>query len=239
MLKNYFTIAWRNLRRNRTFSILNILGLAVGMASATLILLWIGHVSSIDQFHTKLGRLYQVFSNDKVEGAIRTLNATPEIMAPELAKDFPEIEGASRINWGSRNLLSPVLSAEASAKADSTNQGILSNGNVVDPDFLKMFTLPFVTGDPNTALNDPMAMVITQSLARRLFHTEDAYGRTVRMGARSLFKITGILKDAPPNTMFRDSRLSNSSVSRMGRATLAIAVSPVGRTRPRGGSMKR
>jgi putative ABC transport system permease protein len=194
MFKNYFTIAWRNLIRNRAFSIINILGLAVGMASATLILLWVQYVAGIDQFHSRLDRLYEVFSNDKVDGTIRTLDHTPEIMAPELVKDYPEIEGASRINWGSRNLLSP----------DSTTPGILSNGNVVDPDFLMMFDLPFVAGDPKTALNDPQSMVITRQLARRLFHTDDVMGRTVRMGAHDLFKITGILNDPPANTMFRD-----------------------------------
>ena len=193
MFRNYFTIAWRNLARNRVFSVINILGLAIGMASATLILLWVHHVSSIDQFHTKLDRLYEVFSNDKVQGTIRTLSATPEIMAPALMKDFPEIEGASRINWGSRNLLT----------GDTMTAGIMSSGNVVDPDFLKMFTLPFKTGDPKSALNDPQAMVITEGLAMRLFHTDDVIGRTVRMGARDLFKITGILKDPPVNTMFR------------------------------------
>jgi len=67
-----------------------------------------------------------------------------------------------------------------------------------------MFTLPFVAGDPKTALDDPMSMVITKQLAKKLFHTEDVFGRTVRMGAHSLYKITGILKDPPANTMFRD-----------------------------------
>ena len=194
MFRNYFTIAWRNLARNRAFSVINILGLAIGMASAILILLWVSQVSGVDQFHTKLDRLYEVFSNDKVQGTIRTLSATPEIMAPALKNEFPEIEGASRINWGSRNLLS----------ADSATPGIMSSGNVVDPDFLKMFTLPFVTGDPNTALDQPKNMVITQGLAKRLFHTEDVFGRTVRMGAHDLFKITGIIKDPPSNTMFRN-----------------------------------
>jgi putative ABC transport system permease protein len=197
MFKNYFTIAWRTLIRNRTFSIINILGLAVGMASATLILLWVQYVASIDQFHSKLDRLYEVFSNDKVDGTIRTLNSTPAIMAPELKNDFPEIEGASRINWGSRNLLSNAL--------EGPNRiSFLSTGNVVDPDFLNMFDLPFVLGDPKTAFNDPQGMVVTEQLARKLFHTEDVLGRTVHMGTHSLFKITGILKDAPANTMFRD-----------------------------------
>src|SRR5580658_2761497 len=108
MLKNYFLIAWRNLLRNKGFSIINILGLAIGMASATLILLWVQYVASFDQFHSKLDRLYEVFSNDKIDGTIRTENGAPSIMTIELKKDYPEIEGVSRINWGSRNLLSPV-----------------------------------------------------------------------------------------------------------------------------------
>ncbi len=182
------------MRRNKSFSVINILGIAIGMASATLILLWIQHVSSIDQFHAKLDRLYEVFSNDKVQGTIRTVDATPEIMAPSLKSEFPEIEGASRINWGSRNLLS----------TDSTTAGIMSSGNVVDADFLYMFTLLFVQGDPNTALDQPKNMIITQGLAKKLFHMDDVFGRTVRMGAHDLFTITGIIKDPPSNTMFRN-----------------------------------
>ena len=197
MFRNYFTIAWRNLLRNRAFSIINISGLAIGMASGILILLWVQYVSGIDQYHSKIDRLYEVFSNDKVDGTIRTLNSTPAIMAPELKADFPEMEGASRINWGSRNLLSNTL--------DGPNRiSILSTGNVVDPDFLTMFSLPFIAGDPKTAFNDPQGMVVTKQLASKLFHTEDVLGRTVHMGAHGLYKVTGILNDPPTNTMFRD-----------------------------------
>jgi putative ABC transport system permease protein len=212
MLKNYFLIAWRNLLRNKGFSIINILGLAIGMASATLILLWVQYVASFDQFHSKLDRLYEVFSNDKIDGTIRTENGAPSIMTIELKKDYPEIEGVSRINWGSRNLLSPVEASARPGPASSAqasvpvanNPGILSTGNVVDPDFLKMFDLPFVAGDPNTALNDPQAMVVTKRLARQLFHTDNVLGRTIRMGRATLFKITGILEDEHRNSMFRD-----------------------------------
>jgi putative ABC transport system permease protein len=90
MLKSYFKIAIRNLLRNKGFSIINISGLAIGMASALLILLWVRGVSGVDQFHTKLDRLYQVWSNDKINGTIRSLSATPEIMAPELKKAIPK-----------------------------------------------------------------------------------------------------------------------------------------------------
>jgi ABC-type antimicrobial peptide transport system permease subunit len=197
MFRNYFTIAWRNLIRNKSFSIINILGLAIGMASAILILLWVQYVAGIDQYHSKIGRLYEVFSNDKVDGTIRTLNSTPAIMAPELKNDFPEIEGASRINWGSRNLLSNTLEGP-------NRTSFLSTGNVVDPDFLTMFSLPFVAGDPRSAFNDPQSMVVTEQLARKLFHTQDVLGRTIHMGAHGLYKVTGVLKDPPANTMFRD-----------------------------------
>jgi hypothetical protein len=160
------------------------------MASAMLILLWIWGVTSVDQFHTKLARLYQVWSNDKINGTIRTLSATPEIMAPELKKSYPEIEGVTRTNW-TRNLLSGAGETK-----------LMSIGNVVDPDFLTMFSLPLTHGNAETARSDPQAIVITQTLARKLFDTEDVVGRTIKMGKSDNFKVTGILKDLPANTQF-------------------------------------
>jgi ABC-type antimicrobial peptide transport system permease subunit len=204
MLKNYLTIAWRNLIRNRSFSIINILGLAIGMASAALILLWCQYVASADQFHSNLGRLYEVFSNDKIEGMIRTVNSTPEIMAPELTKDFPEIESASRINW-SRNLISATvtLASRPGASPNPDPSAFMSPGFIVDPDFLTMFSLAFVAGDPRTALKDPHGIVITQQLAQQLFHTQDAIGRTVNMGGSELFKVTGVIRDIHKNSFLQ------------------------------------
>jgi len=86
MLKNYFKVAIRNLVRNKSFSAINISGLAIGMASAILILLWIQNEVSHDRFHTKLDRLYEIWSNNTIDGSIRSLTNTPEIMAPELKK---------------------------------------------------------------------------------------------------------------------------------------------------------
>src|SRR4029453_6311609 len=101
----FFKIAYRNLLRNKGFSIINISGLAIGMASAVLILLWIQNEVSHDRFHKKLDRLYQVWSNDKINGSIRSLTNTPEIMAPSLKEDYPEIEEVTRVSW-TRNLFS-------------------------------------------------------------------------------------------------------------------------------------
>jgi putative ABC transport system permease protein len=99
MTNNLFKNALRNVVRNKGFSILNIGGLAVGMASAMIILLWVQNEMSFDRFHTKLNRLYEVWSNDKINGSIRSMTYTPEIMAPALKKDYPEVEEVSRVSW--------------------------------------------------------------------------------------------------------------------------------------------
>src|SRR5215470_4172329 len=139
MIKNYLRVAFRNLRRNKAFSIINIGGLAFGMASAILILLWVQNEVSHDRFHEKLDRLYEVWSNDKIDGSIRSLTNTPEIMAPTLKKDYPEIEDVTRVRW-TRNLV-----------AASDDKKLMSTGAVVDPGFLTMFSFPLAKGNKQTA----------------------------------------------------------------------------------------
>jgi putative ABC transport system permease protein len=99
MLKNYFKIAFRNLLRNKGFSVINISGLAIGMASAVLILLWIQNEVSYDRFHANNNRLYEVWGNNISDGGIQSGLATPQLMGPALKKDYPEIEDAARIGW--------------------------------------------------------------------------------------------------------------------------------------------
>src|SRR3984885_10762901 len=105
MLKNYFKIAFRNLRRSKGFSIINISGLAIGMASAILILLWIQNEISYDRFHENGDRIYEVYGNNLVGGKIESSIHTPEIMAPILKNDIPELDQVSRISWGDDYLL--------------------------------------------------------------------------------------------------------------------------------------
>lgn len=190
MLRNFFKIAYRNILRNKGFSFINISGLAIGMASAMLILLWVQNEVSYDRFHVKLNRLYQVWSNDKIDGSIRSLTNTPEIMAPALKKDYPEVEDVTRVNW-TRNL----FSAEGEKK-------LMSVGAVVDPGFLTMFSFPLLKGNATTALYDPHSIVVTQKLAKKLFNTEDVIGKIARMGNAENYTITGVLKDFPGNTQF-------------------------------------
>ncbi|HET7003127.1 MAG TPA: ABC transporter permease, partial [Puia sp.] len=190
MTNNLFKNAIRNIRRNKGFSILNIGGLAIGMASAMVILLWVQNEISFDRFHTKINRLYEVWSNDKINGSIRSMTYTPEIMAPALKKDYPEVEEVTRVSW-TRNLLS-----------DNGEKKLMSTGAVVDPGFLIMFDFPLLSGSTGSVLRDPHSIVLTQQLAKTLFNTEDVVGKTIRMGNSDNLIVTGVLKDFPANTQF-------------------------------------
>ncbi|HMH34773.1 MAG TPA: ABC transporter permease [Puia sp.] len=192
MLKNYFKIAYRNLIRNKVFSIINISGLAIGMASAILILLWIQNEVSYDRFHVRGDRLYEAWSVDreKVDGILRSYTPTPEIMAPSLQKDYPEVEAVTRMSWP-QQLLFGV--GDKSLKA---------SGMSVDTAFLTMFSYPLLRGDPRTALRDAGSLVITEKMAIKLFGNTDVIGKTVKLEAMDNLTVTAVAKDLPNNTQF-------------------------------------
>jgi putative ABC transport system permease protein len=190
MLKNYFKIAIRNLYRNKGFSFINILGLAIGMASAILILLWIYHEVSYDQFHEKKDRIYEAWNRDIMNDKINCWNTTPKILASALQKDNPEIERVVRVNWNSRYLFA------------AGEKKIPASGNFVDSGFLQMFSFQLLKGNPSTALNDPHSVVLTERLAKKLFGNDDPMGKTIKVENRDNFIVTGIVKDQPNNTRF-------------------------------------
>ncbi len=198
MLKNYIKIAFRNLFRNKGFSLINIGGLAIGMSSAILILLWVQNEISYDRFHEKNNRLYEVWGNSIYDGALQTGLATPQLMGPALKNDYPEIESAARINWNSSFLFG------------YGDKHIKATGTWADPSFLTMFSFPLLKGNASTALNDPYSLVITEKMSRKLFGDEDPMGKVVRFDNSENFKVTGLLKDLPNNTQF-DFEFLNSS----------------------------
>src|SRR6476660_6138682 len=106
MFRHFFKIAFRNLFRNKGFSIINISGLAIGMASAILILLWIQNEVSYDQFHEKKERIYEAWNRATFNGILNCWNTTPKILARTLERDLPEVEQAVRVDWGSNYLFS-------------------------------------------------------------------------------------------------------------------------------------
>jgi ABC-type antimicrobial peptide transport system permease subunit len=163
------------------------------MASAMIIFLWIQNEVSVDRFHEKGDRLYEAWSIDreKVDGKLGVYTPTPEIMAPSLKKDYPELEEVTRVGWNSRILLA---FGDKSLKAD---------GFAVDTGFITMFSFPLLRGDVRSALRDPYSLLITEKLAKKLFGNSDAMGKTIKVENQDNFTVTGILKDPPANTQFQ------------------------------------
>ncbi|MFK7814587.1 MAG: ABC transporter permease [Maribacter sp.] len=190
MFKNYLKIAWRNLLRNKSFSLLNIVGLSIGLAVTALILIWINFEMGYDRFHENNDRIYQVNNMYPVDGEIWTWNSTPKIMAEVIKNDYPEVEGVSRYFYDTPFLFS------------KDDKRIKSTGTIVDPDFLKMFSFPLVEGNIETVFEEVNSVVITQEFAKKLFGNEPAVGKIVKVDNADSFKVTGILKDLPQNTEF-------------------------------------
>ncbi len=190
MLKNYLKIAWRNLLRNRSFSLLNILGLSIGLAVTALIMIWINFEVGVDQFHTNKNRIYQVYNKYPVDGELWTWNSTPKVMGPVIKKDYPEVEAVTRYFYDTPFLFS------------KDDKRIKSTGTIVDPDFLKMFDFPLVEGTVETVLDGVNSVVVTETFAKKMFGNKSAMGKTVKVDNADNFMITGILKDLPSNTGF-------------------------------------
>ena len=191
MLKNFFKVAFRNLWKNKAFSFINITGLAIGMASAMLLLLWIYDEVSFDRFHEKRDRIYEVWNRAEFSGALHSWSTTPKVLARTLEHDYPEVELAVRVNW-SNDLLFSV-----------GEKRIMEPGNIVDSAFLDMFSFPLLKGNPHTALNDMHSIVITEKLAKKFFGIDDPMGKMIKIDNKETFRVTGLAKDPPGNSRFQ------------------------------------
>jgi putative ABC transport system permease protein len=189
MIRNFFIVAFRNLRRNKIFSTINILGLAIGMASAILICLWIIDEFSYDRFYAKEDRLFMM-RRQETTGSFRTVNWTPKVLAPTLKSDFPDIEDVAR--WENINFLMSVGDHHFNAR-----------GNITDSGFLKMFSFPLLEGNPHGALVSSTDIVITESFAKMLFGKESALGKQIRIDSANLVTVKAVLKDLPDNSRFQ------------------------------------
>ena len=189
MLRNYFKILIRNLVKNKAFSIINILGLTIGMASAILIILWIQQEYSVDKFHEKGDRLYAVYNREDDGTKKWVNNSTPRILGKTLMTDFPEVEAVTRHNGINR------LFSVGENKLNAY-------GIIVDSTFLNMFSFKLLEGEVKNALNNPKNIVLTESFAKTLFGKKNAMGQTIKIDTASQFTVSGILKDLPNNTDF-------------------------------------
>lgn len=189
MLKNFFKSTIRNLWRRRGFSAINILGLAIGMAAAILILLWVQNERSTDRFYSKTDRIYLLHNRYKAAGEWQIWDNTPNLLAPTLKHDYAGVEDAARYR-----IVYFLMS--------SGDNHLQPRGAFADSSFLKLFDLSFLKGNAASALKGNKDIVLTQNLATRLFGKEDPMGKTVRIDSADNFVVTGVLKNLPANTNF-------------------------------------
>ncbi|HWB26134.1 MAG TPA: ABC transporter permease [Chitinophagaceae bacterium] len=190
MLKNFITIGWRNLLKNKGFSALNISGLAIGMASALIILLWVQSEIVYDNIYPDQDRLMVAWNKDTWDKNVECWSTTPKVLGPNIKKDFPEIEKETRVNWGN----SPLFSVG--------DKRLTEYGTCVDNDFLTMFGFPFIQGNASTAFKDPYNIVVTDKLAEKLFGTKDAVGKIVKLDNKDNYTVSAVMKEFPKNSRF-------------------------------------
>jgi putative ABC transport system permease protein len=190
MLWNYLKVTWRNIRRYKGYSFINIVGLAVGLTSCILILLWVQDELSYDRFHTSADDLYRIVAEwRKTEPATHYWPVCAPL-APALKEEFPEIIRATRFTRLRRGQL-----VKFGDKNFTEAQICLT-----DPDFFEMFTFPFIQGDVQTALSNPDSFVLTEEMAAKYFGTENPLGKTLNINNEYDFTVTGVIKNIPHNS---------------------------------------
>ncbi|HXB93842.1 MAG TPA: ABC transporter permease [Puia sp.] len=196
MLKSYLTTAWRNIRKNKIFSFINVIGLSIGMAACLLILQYVNFELSYDQFNKNVGDLYRVY-NDRYQNGklIQHGTITYSAIGKAMQNDFPEVVDHSRMEPFGNQIIT-------SGTTKFGDQPVLG----VDNSFLSMFSYDLIAGDPRSALTQPYTAVLTESAAARYFGVKgnsvaSVLGKTFIMGNDSLpFKVTGICRDVPENS---------------------------------------
>lgn len=192
MIYNYITIAWRNLLKNKVFSIINITGLAIGLASFILIALYVADELSYDRHFKHGADIYRINSDILFSGNESRLAVCSDPMGETLKKDYPQVVEYTRIytSSGSKRVKkgSDYITEENVCNADST--------------FFRLFSLPLISGDPLTALSEPNSVVISASTAGKYFNTTEVTGKYMEADGVS-YKITGVMKDIPQNTHFQ------------------------------------
>ena len=191
MLKNLFLVAFRNLKRQRLYSFINIFGLAVGLICTILILLWVEDETSYDSFLPKYKKLQQVWVSAQFDGKINSWRSVPLPTYEAMKNAHNNIKESCVTGWGGDRLVSVG------------DKRIIRKGYFVSEEFLEMFRFPLKYGEAGEVLDEPKSIVITESLAEILFKDENPVGQMITFQDKDPLKVTGILKDIPGNSSFQ------------------------------------
>jgi predicted permease len=192
MLRNFLRVAFRSMLRHKGYAALNIAGLTVGLTCAFFITLWIQDELSTDRFHDDGDRIYSVMRHSTFGGVKGSTVSIPKPLAQALIDEYPEVENTVLWSWDTWALL----------RHDQEATRI--NGRWAGSDFFEVFSFPFIQGNPETALDSPESIVLTESIAERFFGADwrsaNVLGQTIRLDNRIELTITGVAEDAPANT---------------------------------------
>jgi len=192
MLKNFFLITLRNTLRDKTYLVLNVMGLSLGIAGSILILLYVRHEISYDRFHEKSGRIYRIIGYARIEGKELSAAITAPPQAGAFKEDYPEIEDATRYYH--------IEDQKVTYENISYHE---KNFYYADPNFLEIFNYPLEKGDPKTALDKPFSVILTAGMSEKIFGNADPIGKNIILSNDKVYEVTGVAKKVPVNTHFK------------------------------------
>jgi putative ABC transport system permease protein len=198
MFKNYFITSMRSLLRSKGFSTINIVGLAVGFATFSLISFYVYSELTFDRYHQKADRIFRIVENLRTENEELFQSVSSPPMGPRFLKDFPEVENYVRFQQWS-------LLAQRNDISSYERDSYIADSTVFD-----IFSFNLLKGDKKTALREPFSIVLTESMAKKYFGNEDPVGQAIKMDYDN-YKVTGVMEDVPENSHFRFSNLISFS----------------------------
>jgi putative ABC transport system permease protein len=189
MIRNYLKIAWRNLMLRKAFTAINILGLSIGLATCLLIVLFIQHELSYDSYHANANRIFRITIAGSISGKEIKTAPMSAPAGPILAREIPGVEATTRLYQEGTFIV-------------KHNTESFKEEKVIFPDsnFFEVFSIPLLKGNPKTVLREPKTVVLTETIAEKYFGNSDPIGKTLKLGNRGDFRITGVCEDVPSNT---------------------------------------
>jgi len=191
MFKNYLKTTFRNLWKNKGYTFLNIFGLAIGIACAALIFLWVEDELNYNDYFSNKENLYKIKDSQTYDGTTFTFDATPGPLAPGIKSEIPGIKNTARTTWGNQSLFS----------LDDKN--IYEQGMYVDSSFLSMFGLKFIQGKAATAFQQLYSVVISKKMAEKFFGSTNVVGKSLRVDNKQNYVVSGVIEDLPENVSFK------------------------------------
>ncbi|HWK08028.1 MAG TPA: ABC transporter permease [Puia sp.] len=190
MLKNFFTVAWRSLVKNRLSSFINIFGLSIGLATAILIFVWINDTLSYNKFHKNYANIHLLMKTERANSGASTGSSVSGMLAGALRAEIPEVRYAARGTFEN-----PLLKYG--------NKSLYEDAIYVDPDFFRIMTFPALQGDPANVLLDPGSVVITESTAKKIFGSQDPMGKIITHNNLHQLKVGAVIRDVPEHSSYQ------------------------------------